>query len=160
MFMVEQVSFSNNSAPYGGALMIRGAAVFSDGIDESQNSTEFIRNSAGFGGAIINVLAVHSFLKGNTIFTENTAGLGSAVSLSNDNQHLLCILITIYTSYGIMQILLVVLYKLNIPLLAILHPNALYHLQLLHLIIALRMHHSYLLIIWLNRKVVCYIEEK
>ena len=96
MFVVERVSFSNNRALYGGALLVRGAAVFFDGIDESQNSTEFIGNSAGFGGAI-KCFSCALFFKSNAIFTENTAGHGGAVSLSNDDSSRP--VLTVYTNY-------------------------------------------------------------
>ena len=97
MFVVERVSFSNNSAPYGGALMVTGAAVFFDGIDKSQNSTEFIENSATVGGAIECINCALTF-KSNTIFTENTAHRGGAVHLSNDDLSR-PVLLTVYTNY-------------------------------------------------------------
>ena len=167
IFMVERVSFSNNtSAHYGGALMIYDATVF---FDESQNSTEFIGNSAGHeltAGGAIGCQSCTLFFKSNTIFTENTASYGGAVSITNSlmmdfyGQQLLCISITLSTSYGIMQILLAVLYTLMIAVVAIYHPDAFSHLQLRHTIIALKMHHSYLLTIRLDGKVVCCMEEK
>ena len=95
-FMVEQVTFSNNSASYvGGALSISKASVFFESIDESQNSTvtEFIGNSAIFGGAI-NCFGCALFFKRNVIFTENTADNGGAISFSNEGP-----VLTVYTNY-------------------------------------------------------------
>ena len=98
-FMVEQVTFSNNSASYGGALSINEAAtsIFFESIDESQNSTEFIGNSAVFGGAI-SCIGCALFFKRNVVFTENTADRGGAI-ITSSNKSLSRPLLTAYTNY-------------------------------------------------------------
>ena len=96
-FMVEQVTFSNNSASCGGALSINEAAALSFvGIDDSQNSTEFIGNSAGSGGAI-SCSGCALFFNRNMIFTENTANYGGAIAFNNGG--LSRPLLTVYTNY-------------------------------------------------------------
>ena len=104
MFMVERVSFSNNtSTGYGGALLINNAAVFFDGTDESQSSTEFIGNSAGHefntcSGGAIRCQSCTLFFKSSIIFTENTADRGGAISITNDDGSSWAVL-TMYTNF-------------------------------------------------------------
>ena len=70
-FLIEHMSFINNSGIYGGALIVNEATVFFDSTDESQNSTEFRGNHAWGSGGAIECYGCALFFKSNAIFTEN-----------------------------------------------------------------------------------------
>ena len=89
-FLVERLSFSNNSGAYGGALSIQDASVFFDSTNESQNSTEFCGNSAELGsGGAIGCDGCTLSIKSNAIFIGNTADQGGAISFVNDGAELM-----------------------------------------------------------------------
>ena len=76
-------------------MIVIETTIFFDGIDESQNSTVFIGNSALFGGAVA-CLSCALIFKSNTIFTENTAYLGGAVDFDG---FMHSNMLTVYSNY-------------------------------------------------------------